>query len=117
MYADHIGAFLELLRNRHPSARNPNFKFGISVERSSGLDTELGDVPKKNTVVGHLRPSNALFVDHDESVIGEGKHVTEDFESASDALAGHEHWLKLCLNFGDVYLGGIPEEVTKQSHR
>jgi hypothetical protein len=41
-----------------------------------------------------------------ESLIGEDKQVPEDFESRVRCSRRHEHWLKLRLNFGDVYLGG-----------
>jgi hypothetical protein len=63
--ADNVGSSFELFCNRRSNTRNPNLQFGIRIERSGRLNAELSDTPIENAMVGHLRASESLLIDHD----------------------------------------------------
>ena len=112
LQAHDVSALLEFLLDRE-ATRGPDFQLGVGIKGPSRLNAELSDAPVEHAMISDFGASQPLFIDQDQSVIRENKHVAEDFEGAADLFAGNQNRREVGLNLGVINFSGVAEEMTE----
>jgi len=105
-----------LAHGRLFGAGDPDLELSVEVKGSGRLEGESRDVLVGEGQVFPLASGDALYVDHDQPLIGEHEGISNQFESQFDFFALDQEPLVFIVQFIRGNGAGVSHQFVDQSH-